>query len=324
MAGAIRPVYAGIAAARHMKLWIAITDSDWYRDLRDRPGLDEVNFWQPGGSREFKILTVGQPLLFKLHYPDHFIVGGGFFSHATRLPASVAWDVFGEKNGAPSFDEMRRRIERYRRMPSDPRAEYTIGCILLQEPFFFPRSAWIPVPSDFRKQTQQGKSYELRTPVGQRLWEEVTARLLASGRLATELPATDPVRFSERVVRQRLGQGTFHVLVADTYHRRCAVTRERALPVLEAAHIRPVTYGGAHRIDNGLLLRSDVHTLFDRGYVTVTPEYRFLVSQRLKDDFDNGEQYYRLNDTPIWVPPDTEDRPNHELLEWHADTVFKG
>ena len=43
--------------------------------------------------------------------------------------------------------------------------------------------------------------------------------------------------------------------------------------MLQAAHIRPVTKEGPHRVDNGLLLRSDIHTLFDQGYVTVTPEH---------------------------------------------------
>jgi hypothetical protein len=78
------------------------------------------------------------------------------------------------------------------------------------------------------------------------------------------------------------------VLVTDVYQRRCAITGEKALPVLQAAHIRPVTREGQHRIDNGLLLRSDLHALFDQGYVTVTPDHRVRVSRRLKDDFDNG------------------------------------
>jgi putative restriction endonuclease len=56
----------------------------------------------------------------------------------------------------------------------------------------------------------------------------------------------------------------------------------------------------------------------------VTPEYRFLVSRRLKDDFDNGEQYYRLKKGPIWVPPAPENHPHREFLQWHADTIFKG
>jgi putative restriction endonuclease len=85
------------------------------------------------------------------------------------------------------------------------------------------------------------------------------------------------------LVQPRLGQGTFRTLIADTYQRRCAVTGERALPALDAAHIRSVQSGGRHLVNNGLLLRSDVHRLFDAGYVTVTPDdHRFRVSSRLK------------------------------------------
>ena len=56
----------------------------------------------------------------------------------------------------------------------------------------------------------------------------------------------------------------------------------------------------------------------------MTPDYRFLVSHRLKDDFDNGEVYYRMNGGEIWVPNESSKRPDRELLEWHADTIFLG
>lgn len=93
------------------------------------------------------------------------------------------------------------------------------------------------------------------------------------------------------------------------------MTGEKALPVLQAAHIRPVTKQGPHRVDNGLLLRSDIHTLFDQGYVTVTPEHRVLVSRRL---------YYPLAGQRMWLPGRVEDHPSREFLEWHADTVYRG
>jgi len=70
------------------------------------------------------------------------------------------------------------------------------------------------------------------------------------------------------------------------------------------------------------LLRTDVHRLFDKGYVTVTPDGRFLVSRRLKDDFDNGEPYRPFNNQRIWMPEDPARRPNREALEWHADACF--
>jgi putative restriction endonuclease len=62
--------------------------------------------------------------------------------------------------------------------------------------------------------------------------------------------------------------------------------------------------------------------LFDRGYVTVGSDLEFRVSRRLKADFDNGEHYFQLGGTRIWVPPQMQDRPKREFLEWHADTVF--
>jgi putative restriction endonuclease len=72
-----------------------------------------------------------------------------------------------------------------------------------------------------------------------------------------------------------------------------------------------------------LLFRSDVHRLFDRGYVTVAPDYRFRVSHRLKTDFANGEPYFPLDGRKIWLPGQSGERPSPQFLEWHADTLFK-
>ena len=60
----------------------------------------------------------------------------------------------------------------------------------------------------------------------------------------------------------------FRYNVIDAY-KKCAVTGEHTLPVLEAAHNRSYKHDGEHDITNGLILRSDVHNLFDHGYVTV-------------------------------------------------------
>jgi putative restriction endonuclease len=100
-----------------MRLWVGVTDFDWFRFLATRPGIDEVNFWQPSGGVEFKALSPGEPFLFKLHSPRNFIVGGGFFAHWSPLPVSLAWDAFGEKNGATSLSEMRSRLAKCYRSP---------------------------------------------------------------------------------------------------------------------------------------------------------------------------------------------------------------
>jgi putative restriction endonuclease len=306
-----------------MKLYVGITDRDWYQFLSTRPGLDEVNFWQPSGSRAFRVLQPGEPFLFKLHSPMNFIVGGGFLARYSPLPVELAWDAFGEKNGAASLDEMRLRIAKYRRVSPDPRESFIIGCIILVEPFFFPRDRWIPIPAEFPKQVQQGKSYDAATGTGRAIWSAVEDVLRHDHQFAVA-EGDAPMWGTPALVRRRLGQGSFRVLVTDTYERRCAITQEKALPVLQAAHIRPVAKGGQHRIDNGILLRSDVHTLFDQGYLTVTPDHCVRVSRRLKKDFDNGEHYYRLDGSQLWMPNRAEDHPNREFLGWHADTVFRG
>lgn len=76
---------------------------------------------------------------------------------------------------------------------------------------------------------------------------------------------------------------------------------------MEAAHIRPYADGGVHEAKNGLLLRRDIHSLFDAGYVTVTPDLRFEVSRRIKEEFDNGKHYYALHGHKIDAP--SESRP---------------
>lgn len=310
-----------------MRAYVGVTDFDWYRRLSSDPTVDEVNFWRPGGGSEFRALTPGQPFLFKLHSPNNFIVGGGFFTFFSALPLSAAWATFGRKNGVPDLPEMRKRIGRLRTGGLDPREDPIIGCVILTEPFFFLRGDWIPVPTDWKPNIVQGKGYDLREEIGKRLWEEVSLRrtmLLGRKKVLADRPSELEVGFSFGLARRRLGQGAFRVGVTEVYARRCTVTGERTLPVLDAAHIHPVAEEGNHAIQNGLLLRSDIHTLFDRGYVTVTPEYRFQVSGRLAHDWHNGRVYYALDGKEINLPVKTEYQPDRELLEWHSKQVFLG
>ncbi len=300
-----------------LRLFVGITDRDWYELLRQLHGVDEVNFWAPGGA-VFKALRPGELFLFKLHAPDQYIVGGGVFAYSNSLPCSLAWETFGQTNGARSGAEMRARIARLRRADPRSREDFVIGCRILTQPFFLERPDWIPVPS-WARQIVQGKTYSTEAADGRALWEQVATRLQSS-QTTPELE-----RFGTPIlVRPRLGQGAFRLLVTDTYGRRCAVTRERTLPALDAAHVRPYTDGGMHEVTNGLLLRRDIHSLFDRGYVTVTPELRFEVSRRIKEEFENGRDYYALHGQRVCVPDDIERQPDRQALTWHNENRFFG
>jgi putative restriction endonuclease len=137
--------------------------------------------------------------------------------------------------------------------------------------------------------------------------------------------AEEQARYGEPVlVRPRLGQGAFRVFVTDNYQRRCAVSGERKLPALDAAHIRPFADGGAHEASNGILLRRDNHSLFDAGYVTISPDLNFEASRRIREDFENGRQYYALHGQAIQSPLDPKLRPNRSALVWHNENLFRG
>lgn len=313
-----------------MRAPILITDHDWFQFLASQPALEEVNFWRPSDTRTPHQLREGMPVLFKLRKRHGgWIVGFGLFARHDVLPAWLAWDAFEQRNGAATFEEMCQRIESLRRDTGASGAEsgeYRIGCLMIAQPAFLPRESWVRPPSDWPDNAVQGATYDLNEGEGRRVWMEVQQRFAASGR---PMPGAEPAPQGERygepaLVRPRLGQGIFRVAVTGAYSRACAVTEEHSLPALDAAHIRPYGDGGPHEVRNGLLLRSDIHRLFDKGYVGVTPDYRFVVSDRLRGDYSNGRSYYPLRDRAIRLPDAVAERPDPSLLAWHLEHVFRG
>jgi putative restriction endonuclease len=313
--------------ANDMRAYIGVTDINWFNLLRTIPQIDEVNFWQPGGNQVFRALKPGEIFLFKLKAPINKIVGGGFFAYSNILPINLAWDSFGIKNGANSLLEMRKIIGKLKNKKEKLTTDYDIGCILLEQPFFLPESEWISPPSDFNPNIVQGKSYDLSVEPGLSLWEQLhVSTLIASISLEKEIPSgvqEEQARYGSPITTMpRLGQGSFRVMVTEAYERKCAVTNERTLPALDAAHIKPYTDSGLHVVSNGILLRRDLHALFDKGYVTITPSMKFAVSRRIKEEFENGRDYYNLQDREIRLPLNPANQPSQEYIKWHNDNKF--
>ena len=175
-----------------------------------------------------------------------------------------------------------------------------------------------------------GKTYDSSDLVGAEVWESVRPWIptfeSAEPDVAESPRVSEEARLfgKEYLHRSRLGQGAFRILVTDAYDRRCSISGERTLPVLQASHIKP--YGkGPNRVDNGLLLRSDLHILFDRGYITVTPDLNVEVSPRIKEEYENGRDYYKHHGHPLAVLPAARvDLPNADFLKWHNKSVFRG
>ncbi|HML87750.1 MAG TPA: HNH endonuclease [Methylomusa anaerophila] len=309
-----------------MQMYVGITDFDWFKILK-QANCDEVNFWKPGGRTNFKALNEGNMFLFKLHSPQDYIVGGGFFLKFSILPASLAWEAFGIANGAKNLSELKDRVYKYKKTNrlSDPDPQ--IGCIILSMPFYLEERDWIPAPKDWNRNIVQGKTYDDSEIYGLALFEQIQEKL-RNREFVPLVVKEDELenRYGKgQLIKPRIGQGAFKVLITDAYQRRCAITGEKTLPVLEAAHIKPYSLEGPHAINNGLLLRRDFHTLFDRGYITVDKSLTVEVSHRIKEDFGNGKEYYAHHGRKLIILPERRDQlPSPHYLEWHNKNVYLG
>lgn len=309
-----------------MDAWVANTHSDWFDFLSSQSRWDEVNFWTPSDFYAFRGAP-GTPFFFRLKSPRNAIGGFGAVSRFAKLPDWLAWECFGQGNGAPSFDQMESRLNAIRTANKlrGKDGSGQIGCIILSQAFFFPEALWVRQPEDWGRQNLRYKRYDTGAGEGRRLLEECLERVGSVVQSPDLAPTVERDRYGAPIlVAPRLGQGGFRVAVTDAYDRSCAATGEHSLPVLEAAHIRPYAHAGAHAISNGLLLRSDLHRLFDRGYVTVTPGHRLHVSKRLKADYSNGRTYYPLHGKSISVPLAASEKPDAAALQWHNEHCFRG
>jgi putative restriction endonuclease len=305
-----------------MNFFIGVTDNKWYSFLKqEKP--DDVNFWQPGGNVRFGSLNPGEIFLFKLKSPYNAIGGLGFFSQHSFLPLNMSWEIFGIKNGCNDIDVFRQMILNYR----TDKYNYNpnIGCIVITNPIFFEEKDWIPVPENWSKSIVQGKKYQTGEPFGDYLWNEIQDRLPyylgeADGKRTQLQIESNEINNQFKIIltKVRMGQGAFRLKLTEAYHRRCSITGERTLPVLEAAHIKPYTESGPHLLSNGLVLRSDLHKLFDDHYITITSDHKIEVSQRIRQEFENGKEYYQYHGKSLlFLPSQLTDQPGREYILWH-------
>ncbi len=152
--------------------------------------------------------------------------------------------------------------------------------------------------------------------VGQRPRSVETSRTdLAQSLVDTEYEHsdTDDRRRVVSAVVQRRGQPEFRRRLLAAYGGRCAVTGSSAVPVLEAAHID--AYSGDHtqHVRNGMLLRSDVHTLFDLHLITATAGFLVAVAPELR-----GTEYGRYHQQRLRLPNDPAQHPDADALARHT------
>jgi predicted restriction endonuclease len=123
----------------------------------------------------------------------------------------------------------------------------------------------------------------------------------------------DGRKYIFRSILQRQGQTEFRTKLLVAYEHRCAITRTNAIDTLEAAHIIPYQGTSTNNVNNGLLLRADIHTLFDLGLIAInTKDMTVIVSHRLENTIYSEFQNTLLS--PAKIPASC---PSKKALDIH-------
>ena len=310
-------------------IYIAQTDNAWFDYLLARQPFDEVNFWKPS-TQLFKAIEEGGTFFFRLKSPRGVIGGFGTLVSSINVPIQFAWESMADANGVASLDAMITLIAKYR-VGRPTNSHSHIGCRVLANPVFLSEQQRVPVPRDWTPSIVSGKTYRRDQPNIQYLIE-----LEQSYRSSVDQFQADRATFEgfseaaqtpygqPTVVVPRLGQGSFRMRVANAYEYECALTGTRVLPALEAAHIVPYAVSKSHSVRNGLLLRRDLHSVYDAGYVTFNDNGTLRVSSQLKTVFKNGNEYRRLKGRPLRRPNVLDAVPDPSLLRWHRENTYVG
>jgi putative restriction endonuclease len=133
-----------------------------------------------------------------------------------------------------------------------------------------------------------------------------------------DVPAGDQRDYARRLIAVRRGQSAFRQGLLRAFDHTCCISGSTVEATLEAAHIRPFRETGSHSAGNGLLLRADLHTLFDLRLITVMPFGAIRVAPELRqseyEDFD-GRQIRRPLDSAH--APDPSALAEHNgLCDW--------
>lgn len=125
------------------------------------------------------------------------------------------------------------------------------------------------------------------------VWERLTEKLEEIGGLGS-INVVEKIKeqieggFTTITVRARVGQANFRAALVARYGNRCAITGSQPREALDAAHLCSYATHGTHDVQGGLMLRKDIHRLFDAGLICINPETLCI---DLHPDLDGFETY---------------------------------
>lgn len=294
-----------------------ITDPSWIANLQASGVADGVNFWRKD-KRSLGLLP-GDQFYFKLKGRMQ-IAGRATFREQIQLTIDEAWREFGLGNGVTSATDLALRAKDVLGTDDDE-----INCLILDNVDILDQGMRPEISAtDFPTSIMNCKFFAVGTlPVIENSFSSSAS--LSDWLDQQGAPSFDPGYISSerartlRSICARRGQARFRQNLITAYNGACCVTGETTLAVLEAAHIHPYRGEDTDQPSNGLLLRSDLHTLFDLGLWTVDAAYIVRIAPTL-----NTSVYAAFAGRRIAVPAGASVKPSHAALKYHRETIFQG
>jgi putative restriction endonuclease len=286
---------------------ISPTDIEWFKFLRTEGLNSEINFWTPTPWNVSRLAS-GDKLYFMLKSPIRKIGGYGQFVEYKNMSVNDAWNKYGFKNGCTSKQELIDRLDKYKASNSSDERSVTdseIGCIVLTNAVYFDDDKFLDLDNyeiDFSRFIVKIKYYNENDPL-----EIVTQSSVREFEL---LPTTLEKLKKSRLVTERKGQGNFRAIITTAYSNKCCISNETTPELLEAAHIQPYFDENSNHVKNGLLLRVDLHKLYDNGLLYIDETFKIHISPEVKSEY-----YQKLNGAAIRLPDNNNLHPSIEALK---------
>jgi hypothetical protein len=307
------PMSVGLGA---LKFRVVNTDPDWIEVLRSYNITDNINFWRKEKRRVH--LPERSRFYFKLR-GSRFIAGRAVSQRQISMSIREAWEYFSIRNGVSTYEELRRKATDILEVSDD-----TLNCLVLDEVEVLDPEEYPQLPPDFVA-TQNPKDYlEGSLPqIESSFFGASTLGLSGIEAQLTKDRVFDPDTVlaareaTLRAVVMRRGRSDFRQMLMDAYDHKCAVTGTEVRAILEAAHVYPYKGTETNVLQNGILLRSDWHTLFDLGLWAIDDDYRIIIAPEIIP-----EEYRKYHQTLIRLPRIVLHRPSPKAIRWHRNNVF--
>lgn len=277
---------------------LALTDVEWFKYLREwQPPL--INFWTPTAWAVNKI-NPGDLFYFFLKSPFRRVGGYATYVYSVRFTVADAWRKFFIGNGAASLDSL---LERLRSINKGIDPDSLIGCIILKDAVYFSDRGFL-------------KAEELGTTFANGIQKfKYLTGIAHEADIGASLAVKEYLWPNLISHRRKIASGAFRDSLLEIYGR-CVITGTDYPLVLKAAHINP-DFQEAENPQNGLLLRSDINTLYEANLLTVDQDYRVKLSRILENT-----SYENLEGKEVYLPSDPNLYPSREALKKREEKLI--